>query len=405
MSIYPEINFQLDNLPSLPVPGPIELPNGERRWRRNQVACDTCHIRRVRCDLVFPSPCSRCLRKGIYCELTRKRQKRGRMARAKLANLNGACGVGAPPSRIQERQKDESCSPVSQPTVSPMGPTTPASVTQPWPPATDEIDALLALCMEDYRSVTDAPQLQAGLGLNITEEWLPATLLSKGFPELSAEDGRPLSTLPGIWNPVDISPHTPSQGHDPLIPSQPATNSLVPEHEPISRPSMKYPVLNTVIPFLETDLPPQLVCHLLELYFTRPFPNILRKSSFLADNFRVTSPALLTSMLWMAAIDYGTSLSISPSQKRNICQFLEDLTRRLLRSSDNVSPKNQEFSLVELHCSPTAVHRLMDHTVHLDHVITYIHIALIVSTEQNAASMGWYVKLCPSLLACFLILY
>ncbi|KAJ5858028.1 hypothetical protein N7455_008922 [Penicillium solitum] len=252
-----------------------------------------------------------------------------------------------------------------------------SSVTQPSSPRTDEIDALLALCMEDYGPVTDFPQLQAGLGVDVTEEWLPTADLLKGLPQLSGEDEGPLPPLPDIWDPVDITPHNPSQGPHPPTLFQPATNHRVPEDETTSRPSMKYPVLDTVMPFLETALPPQLVCHLLELYFTSPFPNILRKASFLTDKFRVTSPALLTSMLWMAAIDHRASLSISPSQQRNICQFLGDLTKTLFQFSDNPSPKNQGPSLVK-------------HIAHLDKVITCIHIVSIVSTEHNAESMGWW---------------
>lgn len=374
--MYPESNFQLANFPSFPVPAPFEPPNSSPRWRRNQVACDACHIRRVRCDLASPFPCSRCLRKGIDCDITRKLRKRGRMARSKLADANKAYGIDAPQSHIKERQTDESSSPVSQPTVSPMDSTILSSVTQPSSPRTDEIDALLALCMEDYGPVTDFPQLQAGLGVDVTEEWLPTADLLKGLPQLSGEDEGPLPPLPDIWDPVDITPHNPSQGPHPPTLFQPATNHRVPEDETTSRPSMKYPVLDTVMPFLETALPPQLVCHLLELYFTSPFPNILRKASFLTDKFRVTSPALLTSMLWMAAIDHRASLSISPSQQRNICQFLGDLTKTLFQFSDNPSPKNQGPSLVK-------------HIAHLDKVITCIHIVSIVSTEHNAESMGW----------------
>lgn len=42
----------------------------KRRWRRNRIACDSCHSRRVRCDRAFP--CSRCLRSEIRCEFTRE---------------------------------------------------------------------------------------------------------------------------------------------------------------------------------------------------------------------------------------------------------------------------------------------------------------------------------------------
>ncbi|KGO46253.1 Transcription factor, fungi [Penicillium expansum] len=364
--------------------------NGDRRLRRNQVACDACHTRRVRCDLVSSLPCSHCLRNDVDCKITRKLRKRGRIARSKLANANRTHGVDAPPSPTEQRQTSENCSLASQSTVSSMDPTIPTSVTQSSSPGTNEIDALLTLCMEDCRSMPDDLQLQAGLGRDVTEECLPTAHLLNSLPQLSPEDNEPPLPLQEIWKGADMAPDTPSQGHHPPTLSQPPTNYHLPDNEPILRLSTKYPVLSTVMPVLEKGLPPQLVFHLLELYFTSPFPNILHRSSFLRDEFRVTSPALLTSMLWMAAIDHRASLSIPPSQHRKICQFLGDLTRALLQSSDDASPKNQEPSLAGLHCSSMAVHPVMENDVQLDQVITYIHIASVVSTEQEAAGMRWW---------------
>jgi len=233
--------------------------------------------------------------------------------------------------------------------------------------------------------------------------------------ELNAENDMPLPTPQDIWNPVDMAPHIPSQGA-PIILSLPATNHPGQEHNAVLPPPLKYPVLNTVMPFLETHISPQLVYHLLELYFTGTFPNhlhaiyrhlpcyILRTHSFLTENLRPTSPALLTSMLWMAAMDdRAFSLSISSSQQRNVCQFLSNLTRTLLQVSDNVSPNIQEPPPVGLNSSSSADHRLMESAGHLDRVITYIHIASIVFTEQDTAGTRWYVKFCPSHIACFLI--
>ncbi|KAJ5239350.1 Cryptochrome/DNA photolyase class 1, partial [Penicillium chermesinum] len=77
---------------------PVEFSNGKRRWRRNRVACDNCHSRRVRCDRAFP--CQRCLRGALPCKFTRELRKRGRIARSKLSKdptgQQGAHRMGAP---------------------------------------------------------------------------------------------------------------------------------------------------------------------------------------------------------------------------------------------------------------------------------------------------------------------
>jgi hypothetical protein len=188
----------------------------------------------------------------------------------------------------------------------------------------------------------------------------------------------------------------------------PSANRPNDTHDPASPPSLKYPVLKPVMPLLETHLRPQLVCHLLELYFTGTSANhlhmayrnslchILRKSSFLADSFRSTSPALLTSMLWVASIDdRAFVLPISSLQQGKICRFLGDLTKALLRVSDDASPHHQGSSL--------GSHYSMEPDAHLDRVITYIHIASILSVEQNPENTGWYVQLSSTQKAFFLI--
>jgi hypothetical protein len=103
--------------------------------------------------------------------------------------------------------------------------------------------------------------------------------------------------------------------------------------------------------------------------------------------------------------DRAFSLSISPLQRRKICQFLCALIIRLLRPLIHVSFKDQDPSPAE---NPTAhdfsagAHHpfegvgddkgLVGPAGSLDDVITYIHVASIISSsEQKAASMRWFV--------------
>ncbi|KAI2740637.1 transcriptional regulator family: Fungal Specific TF [Penicillium roqueforti] len=399
----------------------VELPNGKRRWRRNRVACDSCHTRRVRCDRAFP--CSRCLRGDIHCQFTRERRKRGRIARSKPTNGNTNAEDEVTQDRAEGKQADgehkrESKSQSqSQQRLSPIENNSPTSTFHQPSPATNEISA----GVDDPRSMPDCPQPQrTGPAANVTEEWLSAAHLSPDSYDMLAGTGgsdAPLPRLMDIWNPVDFAGHQAAQ-HAPPLPSVSGTNPSRRRRSSISRSPLKYPVLEPLMPFLESHLPRRLVCDLLELYFTSAFSThmhpvchhihcyVLRKTSFLSvDRPRPTSPALLASMLWVAAVDdRAFSLSISPLQRRKICQFLCALIIRLLRPLIHVSFKDQDSSPAE----NTTTHDFSAGTHHpfegvgddkglvgpagsLDDVITYIHVASIISSsEQKAASMRWW---------------
>lgn len=259
---------------------------------------------------------------------------------------------------------------------------------------------------------------------NATEEWLSGAHLSPdSYDILGGIHGNegPLPRLYDIWNPVDLGGHhPPPPRHSQRLPSISArTHSQSGQGQPpSSRSALKYPVLEPVMPFLESNLPRRLVCDLLELYFTSAFSThmhpvchhihcyVLRKASFLSsDRPRPSSPALLASMLWVAAVDdRAFSLSISPLQRRKICQFLCALTIRLLRPLIHVSFKDQEPPENNPNAPPefpaAPVHHpfegvgddkgLVGPAGSLDDVITYIHVASIISSsEQKAASMRW----------------
>lgn len=405
---------------------PQSTDGSKRRWRRNRIACDSCHTRRVRCDRAFP--CSRCLRSDIHCEFTRELRKRGRIARSKQTTttsdtLNVAENGIARDTTARKEINGENGSRPTQPALSPMQDGSPASTFRLRSPVTNQMSILSAPSVDDRRSVADglAPQ-RTGFGANATEEWLSAANLSPESYEVlggaDAADG-PLPRLLDIWHPVDLVGHRPQR---------PSTRMLS-----VSGPNRsRYPVLEPVMPFLESNLPRQLVCDLLELYFTSAFSThmhpvchhihcyVLRKASFLStDRPRPSSPALLASMLWVAAVDdRAFSLSISPLQRRKICQFLCALTIRLLRPLIHVSFKDQEptssgennhaaaaqdFAAAAAHHSFEGVgddKGLVGPAGTLDDVVTYIHVASIISSsEQKAASMRWSVVLVPFLAA------
>lgn len=109
--------------------------------------------------------------------------------------------------------------------------------------------------------------------------------------------------------------------------------------------TLRFPVLKPLLPYIESIIPVSLACDLLELYFTSSStththpvsPYILgyvfRKKSFLdASRPRVCSPALLSSMLWLAAQTSDSPfLTSPPSARGRVCQKMLDITIALLK--------------------------------------------------------------------------
>ncbi|KAL1981091.1 hypothetical protein VTN96DRAFT_3074 [Rasamsonia emersonii] len=390
--------------------------NGQKkRWRRNRVACDACHARRVRCDRAFP--CTRCVGSRIRCELTRERRKRGRIPRK---NTNARAATG---ETLSNRDKTVTANPpdAAITATSPLQNDSPASNFHRSPGAAETVlPPPSAPSIGEQRSVADlqtSPKDTAAGG-NISDDWMSA---SNGFQapysydlfaNMGLSDG-PFSVPLEMMGTAEIGgyqlPRSVSRQR-----MNPAPGSGTTE------PPLKYPVLQPLMPFLEPYLSRNLVYDLLELYFTSAFSTLMhpvchhihcyvvRKASFLSrDNPRPSSPALLASMLWVAALDdRAFALSISPMKRRKICQFLCALTVRLLRPLIHVSFKGEDVTTGENeYTSPNAAHDGRTHSFEeggddrglvgpagsLDDIITYIHVASIVSaSEQKAASMRWW---------------
>ena len=183
--------------------------------------------------------------------------------------------------------------------------------------------------------------------------------------------------------------------------------------------ALRYPVLRPLVPKLKKIIPVSLACDLLDLYFAsssaahmHPLsPYLLgfvfRKRSILhATNPRSCSPALLASMLWVAAQTSDASfLTSPPSARGKICQKLLELTVGLLKplihgppcseTSPNFGMSNvvSNAALGGLRIATNSEHPEADGvpTATLDDVATYFHIATVVSaSEYKASSMRWW---------------
>ncbi|KAI9679000.1 MAG: hypothetical protein M1822_007426 [Bathelium mastoideum] len=193
--------------------------------------------------------------------------------------------------------------------------------------------------------------------------------------------------------------------------------------------TLRYPVLRPLLPYLGSVMPVSLACDLLELYFTSPtsfymrpespylLGYVFRKRSFLRQNNpRRSSPALLASMLWVAAqTSESQFLTSPPSMRGKICKRLLELTICLLKPlvhnpTETGTPAHDSgavinglalggfgqvslggFGVVTPNSAPESDMATPGASAGLDDVATYVHLATVVSaSEYKAASLRWW---------------
>ena len=189
--------------------------------------------------------------------------------------------------------------------------------------------------------------------------------------------------------------------------------------------TLRYPVLQPLIPHLGNIIPIPLACDMLDLYFassssalmhpTSPYilGYVFRKHSILHPTKpRQCTPALLASMLWVVAQTSDAAfLTAPPSSRGRICQRLLELTVGLLKplihgpSAGETSPNfsNTVINGVALGglgvAMPGSVNAdglngetgAFGAAGTLDDVVTYIHLATVVSaSEYKGASLRWW---------------
>lgn len=202
-----------------------------------------------------------------------------------------------------------------------------------------------------------------------------------------------------------------------LPPPSPAPTNFTSFGMPPFPTSLRYPVLQPVLPHIASIIPQSLACDLLDVYFTsssssRLSPSspyvvgyVFRKQSFLHPTKpRSCSPGLLASMLWVAAqTSEAAFLTSPPSARGRVCQKLLELTIGLLRplihgpATGELSPNypaNMVINGVALGGFGVSMDQLgaqSSATGAVDDVATYVHLATVVSaSEYKAASMRWW---------------
>ncbi|KAI0863617.1 fungal-specific transcription factor domain-containing protein [Xylaria cubensis] len=423
--------------------------------RRISRACDQCNQLRTKCD--GQHPCAHCIEFGLGCEYIRERKKRGKASRKDLAQQAAAQAAAAAGQKSPEHN-DENGS-------STEGRTEDATSSKQ-----DQRDEASAKVMAEIDDDSMDRSQRTGSLDSLAEEHMesPAPLDFNGYGSIhnpfdrqtiSQLMGNPshggygasqggLSNYPDL--PYSLQAHSPTGygtnhsggfrmetspigtyplGGDSGSPGWINMNSPPPQYQThipqnTYHQQLRYPVLNPLLPHLGNIIPVSLACDLIDLYFSssssahaHPMsPYVLgfifRKRSFLHPSKpRQCQPALLASMLWVAAqTSDAPFLTQVPSARGKICQKLLELTVNLLKplihtSSGDTSPLSSPaidgVSLGGLGVNlPNSMNMeninggdpgAFGAAGSLDDVVTYIHLATVVSaSEYKGASMRWW---------------
>ncbi|KAL4932912.1 putative C6 transcription factor [Aspergillus undulatus] len=420
--------------------------------RRISRACDQCNQLRTKCD--GQNPCAHCLEFGLTCEYARERKKRGKASKKDIAAAAAAAGyqgngdadrdIPSPSNRRLSQDASGRYDPALEASRVQSLPTngltgihnTQSAHSQP--PLGSALDALhlnhfthlnepsrSQLPLSDLRSLQLLHTNPRSPPSAIPPHSLNATYNDSAFSLLHPQESGSSSLNHfrlgnSTENPsaqfLGLSPPAQSPGWLPLPSPSPANFPSFPV-APFSGTSLRYPVLQPVLPHIASIIPQSLACDLLDLYFTSSSSShlsphspyvvgyIFRKQSFLHPTKpRVCSPGLLASMLWVGAqTSDAPFLTSPPSARGRVCQKLLELTIGLLRplihgpALGEASPNyaaNMVINGVALGGFGVSMDQLgaqSTATGAVDDVATYVHLATVVSaSEYKAASMRWW---------------
>ncbi|RDW74492.1 putative C6 transcription factor [Aspergillus mulundensis] len=385
---------------------------------------------------------------GLTCEYARERKKRGKASKKDIAAAAAAAGhhgsrdiPSSPDRRLSQESSGRYDQALEASRVQPQLPTNGLAgihntqATQSQPPLGSALDALhlnhFTQLNEPGRSQMPLSDLRS-LQLLHNNPRSPPALPPHGLNAYSDNAFSLLNQEPNttslnhfrLGNSTDnpsaqflgLSPPAQSPGWLPLPSPSPANFPSFPM-APFSGTSLRYPVLQPVLPHIASIIPQSLACDLLDLYFTSSSSShlspqspyvvgyIFRKQSFLHPTKpRVCSPGLLASMLWVGAqTSDAPFLTSPPSARGRVCQKLLELTIGLLRplihgpALGEASPNyaaNMVINGVALGGFGVSMDQLgaqSTATGAVDDVATYVHLATVVSaSEYKAASMRWW---------------
>ncbi|KAL1886647.1 hypothetical protein Plec18167_000579 [Paecilomyces lecythidis] len=431
--------------------------------RRISRACDQCNQLRTKCD--GQSPCAHCIEFGLTCEYARERKKRGKASKKDLAKAAAAAAAGPSsngndsassanghsptdkrsPSEANNRREVpfESSRESAQPHTSQQNLTGMTNISPSQQHQQQElVPGLEGLPMNGFGSLQDVDHqsmgvpdfrslqmLQSNANHRSPSSLLPPPGFNNAYGEaafsLMGHSEQNVASLNGFrFAPsgenasapfIGLTPPAQSPGWLPLPSPSPANLSSF--TLPPVPSTLRYPVLQPVLPHIASIIPQSLACDLLDQYFTSSSSShlcpqspyivgyVFRKQSFLHPTKpRVCNPSLLASMLWVAAQTSDAAfLTSPPSARGRVCQKLLELTIGLLRplihgpAPGETSPNyaaNMVINGVALGGFGVSMDQLgaeSSATGAIDDVATYIHLATVVSaSEYKAASIRWW---------------
>ncbi|KUI68579.1 hypothetical protein VM1G_04183 [Cytospora mali] len=438
--------------------------------RRISRACDQCNQLRTKCD--GQHPCAHCIDFGLGCEYQRERKKRGKASKKDLAQQAATQAAVAtddarsPASGAEHNQSSEQTEPTPEDfsayneknegetsckdcsrrgeRLGSMG-STPDIATQhsQLPDHTgamerDHIEGHAVFDANTYASIQnpyDRHIIETQMMNSAAHSaYSPSTCNITAYPDISysLQTQAPTGYTPNppafriATSPLSAYP-IPGDGPSPgwmemsTPPQQYQAHLRLPNYH---SPQLRYPVLEPLVPHLGSVIPLPLACDLIDVYFSsfssaqmHPMsPYVLgfvfRKQSFIHPSEpRRCQPALLASMLWVAAqTSDAPFLTSIPSARGKICQKLLELTVNLLKplihtQSGSESPVSNPSTMggVALRGLGVALPCTVNVEVSAtetgpfgaagtpDDVVTYIHLATVVSaSEYKGASLRWW---------------
>ncbi|OJJ51138.1 hypothetical protein ASPZODRAFT_148477 [Penicilliopsis zonata CBS 506.65] len=404
--------------------------------RRISRACDQCNQLRTKCD--GQNPCAHCIEFGLACEYARERKKRGKASKKDLA---AAAAAAAASSTLEHSLRQDAVSSPPLPSAQSPDRTVPHELNGRYDPTPFDSSHLRSL--QILHSSTANPRSPPSL--------LPTHGFGSGYhdasyPLMTPHDTHPASigqfriigssteqhssSAPFLGLSPPPPPHPPPAAASAVGPPQSPAWLPLPSPSPANFPasfsmpsfpsaslSLRYPVLQPVLPHIVSILPQSLACDLLDGYFTSSSSShlsplspyvvgyVFRKQSFLHPTKpRVCSPALLASMLWVAAQTSDAAfLTSPPSARGRVCQKLLEVTVSLLRplihgpAPGETSPNyaaNMVINGVALGGFGVSMDQLgaqSSAAAAVDDISTYVHLATVVSaSEYKAASLRWW---------------
>ncbi|GJN81058.1 hypothetical protein PLIIFM63780_004590 [Purpureocillium lilacinum] len=429
--------------------------------RRISRACDQCNQLRTKCD--GRHPCAHCIELNLSCEYMREKKKRGKASRKDLAERAAAqaAAVGGPGGDANKAHgtNDQGDSAANAGHGSDVS----TGTRHTNDPEFQTRQTTVSSDMSDQSHLADdTPMERDGMESNQAIDLNGYGRLSTGYERHGMGGGMmgspgysndPSHNMSGYPLSFGLLPQSPAafngsgyrMGNSPLTGYQMAGGaspgwgvgisspsgqfqSQQPQHQvqqkPLGHTGLRYPVLEPLAPHLSNIIPLNLACDLLDLYFSssssaqmHPMsPYVLgfvfRKRAFLHPNRpRKCQPALLASMLWVAAQTSDASLlTSSPTARAQICQKLLDLTVRFLKplihtpmGETLLTTGNASIGAVGMAGLGAAMPGSLGvdglsgeagsfgAAGQLDDVATYIHLATVVSaSEYKGASVRWW---------------